>query len=156
MSKGLNEKLDKIFLSYEGSSEELIPILQNIQEHVGYLPQEAMQAAARFIRVPESRVYAAASFYAQFRFKPRGKHHIMVCRGTACHVKGADLVLAELEQELGIKEGETSPDREYSLETVACIGACGIAPTIRIDEETYGNVTPQKVKTILKEFNKDG
>lgn len=151
----MKKNITHILSSFDRKKEELIPILQKVQWEVGYLPDEAMLEISKYTKVPESRVYAVATFYAQFRFAPIGRKHIMVCRGTACHVKGADLVLAELEAALGIKEGETSPDMKYSLETVACIGACGIAPTIRINEETYGNVTPRKVKRILKEFRKD-
>jgi NADH-quinone oxidoreductase subunit E len=139
------ECLETIFSSYQGREEELIPILQDVQAEFGYLPEEAMLEIAEFTRVPESRVYAVATFYAQFRFTPIGKTHIMVCRGTSCHVRGAPRILEEIEKRLGIKEGETTPDLEYSLETVACIGACGLSPCIMANRKVEAKMTPRKV-----------
>ena len=104
---------------------------------------------ARFAGVPESRVYAVATFYAQFRFTPIGKNHVMVCRGTACHVRGAPRILEEVEKHLGIKEGETTPDLEYSLETVACIGACGLSPCMMTNKKVEANLTPKKVAKLF-------
>ena len=146
----------KIFTSYKGASEELIPLLQDIQKEMGYLSQEAMLETAYFLGIPESRVYAAASFYAQFRFKPRGKNHILVCRGTACHVRGAQRIIEEIENVLGIKEGETTPDLEYTLDTVACIGCCGLAPTLMINKEVKAGMTPEKVRKLFKKRNSQG
>lgn len=145
MEKGL----DAILSSYRGKREELIPILQQVQEEFGYLPEQVMLEIAQFAGVPEAQVYAVATFYAQFRFTPIGKHHIMVCRGTACHVRGAPRIFERIEKQLGIKEGETSTDMKFSLETVACIGACGLAPNIMINKETYGHLTVKKVFKIL-------
>jgi NADH-quinone oxidoreductase subunit E len=145
------ERLNAIFSSYERSADNLIPILQQVQEEFGYLPEEAMIGIAKAIGVPESRVYAVASFYAQFRFTPMGRNHVMICRGTACHVRGAQRILEEAERKLDIKEGETSEDLEYTLETVACIGCCGLAPTIVINEETHGRLTPKDIGKIFDE-----
>lgn len=145
----MEERLDAILSSYKGQREELIPILQHVQEELGYLPEEVMLEIAQFTGVPEAQVYAVATFYAQFRFTPIGKYHIMACRGTACHVRGAPRILEELKKRLGIKEGETSTDMRFSLETVACIGACGLAPNIRINKDTYGHLTVKKVSKIL-------
>jgi NADH-quinone oxidoreductase subunit E len=145
------DRLDEIFSSYEKRADSLIPILQDVQEEFGYLPEEAMIGIAKAIGVPESRVYAVASFYAQFRFTPMGKNHVMVCRGTACHVRGAARILEEAERNLGIKEGETTEDLEYTLETVACIGCCGLAPTLVINETTYGRLTPKDIGKIFDE-----
>ena len=139
------ECLDEAFSGYRGSEDELIPILQDVQRRFGYLPEDAMQAIAAFTGVPESQVYAVATFYAQFRFTPIGRTHIMVCRGTSCHVRGAPRILAEIEKRLGIKEGETTPDLEYSLETVACIGACGLSPCIMTNKAVQAKMTPKKV-----------
>lgn len=145
----MEEHLSSIFSSYEGKREEIIPILQQVQEEFGYLSEDAMLAIAQFTRVPESHVYAIATFYAQFRFTPIGKRHIMVCRGTACHVRGAPRILQTVEEHLGIKEGETTPDREYSLETVACIGACGLSPCIMVNKKVEAKLTPKKVTELL-------
>jgi len=139
------ECLEEIFSAYKGGEDELIPILQDVQTRLGYLPENAMRAIAAFTRVPESQVYAVATFYAQFRFTPIGKTHIMVCRGTSCHVRGAPRILEEIEKRLGIKEGETTEDLEYSLETVACIGACGLSPCIMTNKKVQAKMTPRKV-----------
>jgi NADH-quinone oxidoreductase subunit E len=145
----MEERLGSIFSSYQGKREEIIPILQRVQEEFGYLSEDAMLVIARFTHVPESHVYAIATFYAQFRFTPIGKKHIMACRGTACHVRGAPRILETIEKHLGIKEGETTEDREYSLETVACIGACGLSPCIMINKKVEAKLTPKKVKELL-------
>jgi NADH-quinone oxidoreductase subunit E len=142
-----------VFSSFEGKQDELIPVLQKVQEELGYLPEEALRGIARFTGAPESAVYAVATFYAQFRFTPIGKTHIMVCRGTACHVRGATRILEALENQLGIKEGETTEDLAYSLETVACIGACGLSPCLMANKKVAAKLTPKKV---AKLFRKSG
>jgi len=151
----MEERLNAILASHQGKQEELIPILQQIQSAFGYLPTELLLAVSRFTGVPESRVYGVATFYAQFRFTPIGRQHIMACRGTSCHVRGAPRILAEIEKHLGIKEGETTPDLEYSLETVACIGACGLSPCIMINKGVEANVTPKKVTELLRKGSPD-
>jgi NADH-quinone oxidoreductase subunit E len=113
-----------------------------------------MRGVAKFVHLPESRVYADASFFAQFRFTPMGRNKVTVCRGTACHVRGAKRILEEIERGLGIKDEETTEDLEYTLETAACIGCCALAPTIVINEETYGKLTPGKMQKILKEMGR--
>ena len=145
----MEERLKAIFSSYDGKKDELIPILQQVQEELGYLPEQAMLEVARFTGVPESRVYAVATFYTQFRFTPIGRNHVMVCRGTACHVRGAPRILEEIERQLGIKEGETTSDMEYSLETVACIGCCGLSPCIMINKKVRAKMTPKKVAEVF-------
>jgi len=145
----MEERLSSIFSSYQGKREEIIPILQQVQEEFGFLSEDAMLAIAGFTGVPESHVYAIATFYSQFRFTPIGKKHIMVCRGTACHVRGAPRLLETLERHLGIKEGETTQDRQYSLETVACIGACGLSPCIMVNKKVEAKLTPKKVKKLF-------
>ena len=145
--------LTTILSAHEGTREAIIPILQQVQEELGYLPEDAMLQVARHTHVPASRVYGVATFYAQFRFTPLGKTHVMVCRGTACHVNGARTILEQTEEHLGIQEGETTPDLNYSLETVACIGACSLAPCAMINSEVEAKLTTQKVKAI---FGRDG
>jgi NADH-quinone oxidoreductase subunit E len=146
----VEKRLNAILASHQGKQEELIPILQQIQSAFGYLPLELLMAVSRFTGVPESRVYGVATFYAQFRFTPIGRQHIMVCRGTSCHVRGAPRILAEIEKQLSIKEGETTPDLEYSLETVACIGACGLSPCIMVNKGVEAKMTPKKVTKLLQ------
>jgi len=143
-------ELSRVLDTFRGEEEELIPILQDIQERFGYLPKEAMFDVSKFLGVPESRVYAVASFYAQFRFKPMGKNTVSVCRGTACHVKGAPRILDEFKRELGIDENETTEDQEYTLETVACLGCCALAPCATINDEVAANLTPKKVKSLFQ------
>ena len=145
----VQDKLDVIFSRYNGDRQELIPILQETQEQFRYLPAAAMREISRFLHMPESTIYGVCTFYAQFKLTPLGRKIIRVCRGTACHVRGASKVLNELEKRLGIKAGETTEDLEYTLETVACIGACALAPTMTIENETYGKMTVAKVAEVL-------
>jgi len=142
-------QLDETLSRYRGGSGDLIPILQEAQERFGYLPEEVMQRIAKFLRLPESTVYGVSTFYAQFAFTPTGRRRVSVCRGTACHVRGGARILREVERRLGIKPRETTDDFEYSLETVACIGACALAPTMRIGNETYGQMTTKKVVEVF-------
>ena len=148
----MEEPLNTILSSFAGKPDELIPILQQVQLEYGYLPESVMSEIAEFMGVPESRVYAVATFYAQFRFTPIGRNHIMLCRGTACHVRGAPRILDIIEKQLDIMEGETTPDMEFSLETVACIGACGLAPNITINNKTYGRLTKKALSDILSDI----
>jgi NADH-quinone oxidoreductase subunit E len=145
----ITEQLDEIISRYSGEHGNLIPMLQEAQEKFGYLPEAVMQRLARFLRLPESTVYGVSTFYAQFKLVPTGKRLVKVCRGTACHVRGGARILREVEKRLGIKPGETSEDFEYTLETVACIGACALAPTMVIDKETHGQMTTKKVMEVL-------
>lgn len=146
----MNAELRTIFTEYRGSQNEIIPLLQKVQDTFGYLPEDTILDIARFTGVPASRVYGVATFYAQFRFSPRGKKHCMVCRGTACHVNGAHRVLEEIEDTIGIKEGQTSDDLEYSLETVACIGACSLAPAMMINSTVEAKLDPKKVRELFR------
>ena len=152
----VQDKINAIFSHYNGQRQELIPILQETQEQFRYLPAAAMKEIARFLHIPESTIYGVSTFYAQFKLTPLGKKIIRVCRGTACHVRGATKVLNEIEKQLGIKAGETTDDLEYTLETVACIGACALAPTITIDKETHGKMTTKKVAEVLGDRSKTG
>ena len=143
------EKLSEILSHHSGKEEELIPILQEVQEQLGYLPLEAMLQVARFLQVPESTVFGVGTFYAQFKFFPTGKKKVRLCRGTACHVRGAPRILEEVEKYLGIRQGETTDDLEYSLETIACFGSCALAPVMVVDDNVYGRMTPKKASQIL-------
>jgi NADH-quinone oxidoreductase subunit E len=143
------EQMDEILAHYSGQSSDLIAILQEAQERFGYLPAEVMQRVAKFLHLTDNMVYGVSTFYAQFSFVPTGRRKITVCRGTACHVRGGARILKEIEKRLGIRPGQTTPDMEYSLETVACIGACALAPTMRIGSETYGQMTTKKVAEVL-------
>ena len=150
----VQDKMNEIFSRHKGDRQELIPILQETQEQFRYLPAAAMKEIARFLRIPESTIYGVSTFYAQFKLTPLGKRIIRVCRGTACHVRGATKVLDEIEKRLGIKAGETTDDLEYTLETVACIGACALAPTMTIEGETYGKMSTKKVAEVLGDRSK--
>ncbi len=141
--------LRDILSRYQGKTNELIPILLEVQENFSYLPEEAIKSIAGFIDIPEGNIYSVSSFYSQFRLTPVGRQHITVCRGTACHVRGAAQILNELEQEIGIDEGETSDDLEYTLESVACIGCCALAPCLRVNNNVHGEMTVQKVEGLF-------
>ena len=146
--------LGPVLNAFERRPESLIPLLQSVQENLGYLPPEALGTVARHTRVPRSRVYGVASFYSQFRFNPVGRQRVAVCRGTACHVGGAKFILEQLERTLGILNGQTTEDMEYSLETVACIGCCGLAPCISVNDEVSATLTPMKVRKQFKKARK--
>ena len=145
------KQLDEILSRYDSSRNNLIPILQEVQSSFGYLPEEVMARIAEFFCLPASIVYGVSTFYAQFKFVPMGKTVVKVCRGTACHVRGIAQVLREIENRLGIKSEETTEDLEYSLETVACIGACALAPAIVINKDVHGKMTTKKVREIFGE-----
>lgn len=148
----MGRKIKDIFSSFSGRADELIPVLQAVQNEYGYLSEESMVEIARFTKVPKSKVYGVATFYAQFRFTQIGKTHISVCRGTACHVRGSGRILENIENSLGIKSGEVTGDLKYSVETLACIGACGIAPCVMVNKKVNAKMSPQKVRDII---NKD-
>ena len=148
--------LSPILDTFERRPGALIPMLQAVQGRLGYLPSEVLGTVARHTRVPRSRVYGVASFYSQFRFNPIGRQRVSVCRGTACHVGGARMILEELERNLGISEGQTTEDMEYSLETVACIGCCGLAPCISVNDDVAAKLTPKKVRNLFKKTRRGG
>ena len=145
----MEARLNTILSSYKGNQSELIPILQQVQKEYGYLPEQEMLDIGKFTGVPESRVYAVASFYAQFRFTPVGRNRVSVCRGTACHVRGAQRVLEEVERQLHVEEGGTTEDLEFTLETVACIGCCALAPCMVVNDKVESKVTTKKVKSLF-------
>lgn len=131
----------------EGS---IISALQDMQEHYGYLPRVAMDEIARLSGVPVSKFYGVATFYAQFHFTPHGKHTVRVCRGTACHVRGAPKILDSVTKHLGIEDGGTTPDMLFSLETVACLGTCFLSPVMLVDNKYFGNLAPERAVKVLE------
>jgi NADH-quinone oxidoreductase subunit E len=135
--------------AFEKQRGNLIPILQMVQNHLAYLPPEALKMVSQHLKIPESEVYGVATFYNQFRFHPPGKHPIKVCLGTACHVRAGDIILENFERKLEISDGETTPDREFSIERVACVGCCALAPVAVIDETVHGHMAPSKVEGLL-------
>lgn len=143
------EALLQEFLDKKGV---IVPILQKIQAEFGYLPRPAMEYVAKRLRIPVSKVFGVATFYAQFHLHPRGKNIIRVCRGTACHVRGVSKVAEKMQELLGVGVGETTDDLKFTYEEVACIGACGLAPVMMINDQTYGKLTPDKVKDIIDQY----
>ncbi len=134
------------------SASNLIGLLQSIQDAIGFLPPTALEQLGRRARIPLSRIYGVVSFYAQFYTEPRGKHTILCCRGTACHVKGAGRIVDALSDALGVAEGETTDDMLFCLETVACLGTCFLAPVIMVDNQYYGKLTTRKIESILDSY----
>ncbi|MBT3363030.1 MAG: NADH-quinone oxidoreductase subunit NuoE [Chloroflexi bacterium] len=139
----------EILSGYSISRSNIIPILQAVQAEYGYLSKESIEAIAAYLHMSVSEVYGVSTFYAQFKFVPVGKKLIRLCRGTACHVRGVSRVLDEASKLLGIKDGETTEDMEYSLETIACFGSCALAPVMVVDQTVHGKVAPDEVKNIL-------
>ena len=146
------ESLNELLAKYRGQAGTLIPLLQGTQELYGFLPDPAMAIIAAELDQPLSALYGVATFYAQFRLVPRGKHVVRVCHGTACHVSGAPLVSLEVGRHLGIEDGENTEDMLFTLESVACLGACGMAPVMMINDRTYGKLTADKAVNALSDF----
>ena len=130
----------------------LITVLQRVQDAFGYLPEAVVDEIARLSGIPASRIYGIVTFYAQFSTEPSGKHKVFVCHGTACHVAGATRVTQALEQELDVADGDTTPDMSFTLGSVACMGACSQAPVMRVDADTYGNLTAEKTRSVIREI----
>lgn len=152
----------KVLAGIEQNKGNIIPILQRIQSELGYVPPDAMSEVATHLKVPAIDIYSVVTFYNQFRLTPPGKHQVKVCMGTACHMKGGNIILEAWERRLKIKVGETTEDREFSLERVACVGCCTMAPVALVDETVHGKFTPTKVDGLLfsyqlaKEQQKEG
>jgi len=146
-------KLDSIIEKHKGKAGGLIPVLEEAQVCLEYLPLSVQKKIAAGLNLPLSRVYGVVTFYSFFTMTPRGKHTVRVCLGTACYVRGGKALTETLEKQFGIKEGETTADRMFTLESVRCLGACGLGPVIVIDEDVHGRVKPGKVKEILSQYN---
>lgn len=147
----VNQVLDK----YRGQKGAIIPILQAVQEAYGYLPHQALEHVAKELRVPFSRIFGVATFYAQFHLSPRGKNIIRVCQGTACHVRGGAKIMDKLREVLKLEVGGTTEDLNFTLESVACIGACGLAPVMMINNDTFGRLTADKIAGIIENYGKE-
>ncbi|MFW5985448.1 MAG: NADH-quinone oxidoreductase subunit NuoE [Halanaerobiaceae bacterium] len=154
------EKVEEIILKYSENNGDkipaLIPILQDIQDEYGWLPEQAFVKTSQLLDIPLVNLYGVATFYNEFRLKPIGKYHISVCMGTACHVQGAPDILAEIERKLGITAGDITPDEMFSLETASCFGCCAVAPVIMINEEYQGKMTKKKVSSLLEDLQEKG
>ena len=137
---------------YDGAPGELIPLLQSAQDHFGYIPRKAINYIASVTGIPESEIYGVITFYSQFRLKPMGKNVIRACAGTACHVSGAKMITETIQDEIGVEVGETSDDGLFTLNTVACIGCCSLAPVIMVNEETFGSLTPSTARRLIKKI----
>ncbi|MFC1858785.1 NADH-quinone oxidoreductase subunit NuoE [Thermodesulfobacteriota bacterium] len=147
--KSILDDLKSAFAEVGNKRSNLIPILQLVQSKLSYLPREAINMAADHLNISPSEVYGVATFYNQFRFIPPGNNPMKVCLGTACHVKGGDIILENFERKLGIKEGETTPDREFSIERVACVGCCALAPVTIAGQTVHGHMQPSKVEGLV-------
>lgn len=148
------KKVNNILSNYKYNESNIIQILDEVQKEYNYLPRKALEYISQKLEIPLSKIYSIATFYSTFSLTPRGKHFITVCMGTACHVRGAPIILNRIEDRLGIKAGMTTEDRMFTLETVNCLGACALAPIVVIDGNYYGQVTSQKVTSILDKYQK--
>ncbi|HPA87205.1 MAG TPA: NADH-quinone oxidoreductase subunit NuoE [Bacteroidales bacterium] len=145
-------KIKEVCTSFNNDPQELINILHGCQEHFGYLPAEVQEVISSITGIPVAKIYGVVTFYSFFTMTPKGKHPISICMGTACYVRGAEKVLDEFKKELNLQVGQTSKDGKFSLSSLRCVGACGLAPVVLIGEKTYGRVAPDDVKNILKEY----
>lgn len=145
-------KIKEICASFNNDPQELINVLHKCQEHFGYLPAEVQEVISNELVVPVAKIYGVVTFYSFFTMTPKGKHPISICMGTACYVRGAEKVLDEFKKELGLQVGQTSPDGKFSLSSLRCVGACGLAPVVMVGDKTYGRVAPDDVRNILKEY----
>ncbi|HNS13826.1 MAG TPA: NADH-quinone oxidoreductase subunit NuoE [Syntrophorhabdaceae bacterium] len=146
------EAIEKIFKKHGRTSDELIPILQDVQREFGFISPESVKKISRYLKVSENQIYGVSSFYAQFRFTEPGRHGIKVCLGTACHVRGGATLLEMLERGLGISCGQTTDDKRYDLERVACLGCCALSPVVQIDRDIYSRMTVNRLTELLKEY----
>ncbi len=144
--------IKKTCSSFNNDPQELINVLHSCQEHFGYLPAEVQEVISGYLNVPVAKIYGVVTFYSFFTMTPKGKHPISICMGTACYVRGAEKVLEEFKKELKIQVGETTKDNKFSLSSLRCVGACGLAPVVLVGDKTYGRVAPDDVKGILKEY----
>jgi NADP-reducing hydrogenase subunit HndA len=147
-------KIKEICESFKNDPQELINILHGCQGHFGYLPAEIQEVISNVTGIPVAKIYGVVTFYSFFTMTPKGKHPISICMGTACYVRGGEKVLDEFKKELGLQVGQTSKDGKFSLSSLRCVGACGLAPVVLVGDKTYGRVAPDDVKNILKEYEK--
>ncbi len=152
LSQDSIDKIKEISKSFNNEKGELINVLHKCQENFGYLPAEVQEVVAQELHTSTAHVYGVVSFYSFFTMKPKGKHPISICTGTACYVRGAEKVLAEFKRELDCEVGETTPDGEFSISCLRCVGACGLAPVVMVGDKVYGRVAPDDVKDIIAEY----
>ena len=150
--EAIRQETTKVLKRFSKQRENLVPILQQVQGRLGYIPPEAMVEVAESLNIPQMDVYSVVTFYNQFRLNPPGKHSIRVCLGTACHMKGGYIVLDAWKRRLSIDRGETTPDREFDLDTVACVGCCAMAPVTVVDDQAEGKTSPTRVDGILLSY----
>ncbi|MCL4534582.1 MAG: NADH-quinone oxidoreductase subunit NuoE [Bacteroidetes bacterium] len=148
--KGEMAQVEDILGSFPRAEQSLIPVLQQVQDKLGYLPPAALARVAEYLRLSPSQVFGVVTFYAQFRLTPRGKHMVRVCRGTACHVRGGPSIRRAVEGLLGLAPGGTTEDMQFTYETVACLGACALAPVMVVDNHVHGQMTPDKARQVLE------
>ncbi len=147
-----NKEYLHIFSGFKGEEGDLIPLLQRIQEKFGYISEEAIRQISRFLRISENQIFGVASFYSQFRFTPPGRNSIKVCLGTACHVRGGQILCEAVQRELDIAPGETTKDRRFDLQRVACLGCCALAPVVQINDDIYSRMTVIRLKEIFDKY----
>lgn len=145
--------LNKLCDIYKPEKDNLIQMLNEVQEHYGYVPMYAQKALSEFLNVPMAEIYGVVTFYSRFTLKPKGKYNIAVCLGTACYVKGSQKIMDRLKERLKIEPGETTPDGKFSIEETRCVGACGLAPVFTVNGEVYGKATVQKMDQVIDELN---
>ncbi len=148
----MKDKVSEIVKKYNKDKSQLVSILQDIQAEYNYLPREALNKLSKKLDIPQSQIYSMATFFRAFSLKPRGKHIINVCLGTACHVRGGELIAESLERQLNVKRGGTTADGKFTLESVNCMGCCATGPVVKIDEEYFGHMTNDKVEPMLKKY----
>ena len=148
----VDEALTKILSKYEQDKSNLIQILNEVQEHYGYVPKMAQAEISKYLDMPMAEVYGVITFYSRFTLEPKGKYNVAVCLGTACFVKGSEKVLDKAKEMLGIDVGQTTADGKFSIEATRCIGACGLAPVFTVNDEVYGKATPELMEKVIKEY----
>ena len=153
LSSAEMNRMQKIISEYQGQKWGLIPLLQKVQEEFGYIPRETLEPIAHALNLFPSQVQGVISFYAQFFMEPRGRNIVRVCRGTACHVRGGRTILKVVKQNLGIEEGKTTEDLKFTLETVACLGTCFLAPVMMVNRSYFGKLVPPKVHSVIKQYD---
>jgi NADH-quinone oxidoreductase subunit E len=149
---GSEKQYLQIFSGFKGQEGDLIPILQKTQETFGYIPREAVKRISLFLKISENQIFGVASFYSQFRFTPPGRNSIRVCLGTACHVRGGQILCDAVERELEIKPGQTTKDRRYDLERVACLGCCALAPVVQVNHDIHSRMTVIRLKETIEKY----
>jgi len=154
-AKLIDTRVEEILSTHGKGANKLVPILLAVQDAFGYLPENVILHVGEFLAVSPGQIYSVASFYKRFQLTPVGKRRVTICRGTACHIRGAPQIITEIEQAIGLKEGETSADLEYTLETVACIGCCALAPCLKVNETVHGTMTPRKAGALFTDVSGD-